>query len=304
MAHEYNAHRADKVQKARVGKISKGYATGGGIRDDGMPNPPRAKGGSVKKPPGRMDGGAVKQRADKVARAKGGRVKSKGSTNVNVIIAPAGGEKPPMAGLSPGMPPMPPMPPKPPMPAPAPAGLGPNPGLGGMPPLPPGMPPRADGGRAFKKGGAVKMSGEKKLFGKKRADGGLVDRKGKSLAEGDPASEPVEARRRGDNWPPAKTSDRAKREPQPTDLYEPDQVKRLETQRARGGKVGGIAQGYTQVQHSGNKSDTQNIGRKAPITKAAGGAIYADGRKGKQMAWLSGVGAGGGKGRLKKAHHA
>ena len=75
--------------------------------------------------------------------------------------------------------------------------------------------------------------------------------------------------------------------------------------RAKGGAVKSIGMDVgTKVQHSGNKNDTQNIGRKPVITKATGGAIYSDGRKGKQMAWLKGVGAGGGEGRLKKAHHA
>lgn len=112
--------------------------------------------------------------------------------------------------------------------------------------------PHSGGGRAYKKGGAVKsmkknslkMSGEKK----KRAAGGPVnaaDQQGKT----------------------------------------------------------GIGD-RTQVQHSGNKSDTQNIGRGPVITKATGGPVYSDGKNGKQMAWLKGVGAGGGEGRLKKAAHA
>ncbi len=244
MGHPFNEHRADKVMKKRVGHIAKGYASGGAIRDDGMPMP-RAKGGQVKTPE-RMSGGAVKARADKVSRAKGGRVKgSRGhKTNVNVIVAPsgAGAPKPPMMPPPPaGIAAPPPMPPKPPMPAaPAPGGMGPVPGVGGMPP-----PIRADGGRAFKKGGAVKgkMSGEKK-HGKK------------------------------------------------------DKPFKM---RAAGGQVGGIAKGTTQVQHSGNKSDGQNIGRGPVITRATGGPIYSDGAKGKQMAWLKGKGAGGGKARLAKA---
>jgi len=66
---------------------------------------------------------------------------------------------------------------------------------------------------------------------------------------------------------------------------------------ARGGKIA-LAMG-TPVQHSGNKSDTQNIGRGPVITKATGGPIYADGREGKQMG--PDIGAGNsGVGRLKK----
>ena len=244
MAHPFNEKRADKVQKSRVGKIVKGYATGGGVHSDEAEDRKLIR-KEVKKSALRADGGSVKARADKVSRAKGGRIRSKG-TNINVIIAPSG-EKPPMAGLGP-MPPAPPMaappmPPKPPMMPPSPGAMGPPPGMGGMPM----MPPRSDGGRAYKKGGAVKdkMSGEKK-HGKK---------------------------------------------------VNPFKM------RASGGAVSDSSKGGTQVQHSGNKSDAQNIGRGPVITRATGGPIYANGAKGKQMAWLKGKGAGGGKGRLAKAAH-
>lgn len=207
--HPFNDKRAHKVQKDRVGKMTAGYAKGGMAHSDAAQDKAMIK-KMVKGTALRADGGAVRPRADRPARAKGGRVKG---TNINIIVAPKSGDAPAMA--APPMPPKPPMaPPAPPVPA-----MGPQAGLGGMPPMPPG-PPRSEGGRAYKKGGAVT-----------------------------------------------------------------------------------IAKGYTPVQHSGNKSDAQNIGRGPAITKATGGAIYADGRKGKQMAWLKGVGAGGGKGRLKKAHH-
>lgn len=246
MAHPIgNEFRSDKVVKNRVSKITHGMSS---AKAEGMPVARKAAGGAVKGVAQRADGGAVKPRADKVSRAKGGRVKS-GKTNINIIVAP-GGQKPPMAGV--GMPPMPPapppMPPKPPMAAAPPVPMGPSPGAGGIP-------MHADGGRAYKKGGAVKMkmSGEKK-HGKKakpfkmRASGGAVDDAG---------------------------------------------VK---------GKTG--IGDRTPIQHSGNKSDTQNIGRGPVITKATGGPVYSNGKAGKQMAWLKGVGAGGGEGRLKKAAHA
>ncbi len=242
MSHEYNEHRNHKVQKDRVKHIT-GHAMGGAAHPDIAADKRLIK-NMVKGPALRADGGAVRARADKVARAKGGRVKG---TTVNVIVAPK--QDAPAAPAMAAMPPL--MPPKPPMPPPAPAGMGPpSPGMGGIPP----MPPRADGGRAYKKGGAVKMSGEKK-HGKKakpfkmgRATGGAVDAAG---------------------------------------------VK---------GKTG--IGDRTQIQHSGNKSDTQNIGRGPVVTRATGGPIYSDGKKGKQMAWLSGKGAGGGKARLAKAKHA
>ncbi|MGB4781057.1 hypothetical protein [Candidatus Methylomirabilis sp.] len=282
MAHPAgNQFRADKVQKSRVSHIARGYASGGGVHSDEAEDRKLIR-KEVKKSALRADGGSVKARADKVSRAKGGRVRSKGAkTNVNVIIAPSG-QKPPMAGLGP-MPPAPPMaaappmPPKPPMMPPSPGAMGPVPGVGGMPP----MPPRSDGGRAYKKGGAVKqkMSGEKK-HGKKpfkmKADGGSV---------------PMPKPRPGG------------KEPDADDLYSPKDRSRMEKQRWAGGAVSDSSKGGTKVQHSGNKSDAQNIGRGPVITRATGGPIYANGAKGKQMAWLKGKGAGGGKGRLAKAHH-
>ena len=81
-----------------------------------------------------------------VARAHGGRTKhgKKGSTHVNVMVAPQGGGSAtpppvlPVGGPPPGMP-MPP--PKPPMPPPGGPMAGPGPLAGPMPPTPPGMPP-------------------------------------------------------------------------------------------------------------------------------------------------------------------
>ncbi len=56
--------------------------------------------------------------------------------------------------------------------------------------------------------------------------------------------------------------------------------------RARGGKVDGADKkgvtgigDRTPVQHSGNKSDTQNIGRGNVITKANGGSVPVEGGK-------------------------
>lgn len=234
-----NEHRSDKFMKNRVARITHGAAS---AKAESEPVPRRASGGAVKATtPMRADGGSVRPRADKVSRAKGGRVKG---TTVNVIVSPKDTPAaPPMAAMPPPMPPKPPMMPPPPAP-------GMNPGAGGMPP--PGI-PHAMGGRAYKKGGAVKsmkkskslkMSGEKH----KRAAGG-----------------PVNA-------------------------------------AAQKGKTG--IGDRTPIQHSGNKSDTQNIGRKAVITRATGGPIYADGAKGKQMSWNKpsmGIGGGGGKNRIAAA---
>jgi hypothetical protein len=77
---------------------------------------------------------------------------------------------------------------------------------------------------------------------------------------------------------------------------------------AQGGAVksgpawsGGLKSG-TQVQHSGNKLDTNNIGRGKVITYATGGPVEAPG-PGKGMSPNKRFGGGGGKGRLMKAHY-
>lgn len=149
MAHPFQAHRQNKVEHQRVGHVTKGYASGGAVTADPSA-PKRASGGAVKtRAPiiGRKNGG----RLDRLPRKNGGRTNAKkGTTNVNVIIAPQGGEK----GAPPIMPPPgvgagpPTMAPKPPMmPPPGMAG-----GAPGLPP--PGI--RSSGGRAYASGGAVK----------------------------------------------------------------------------------------------------------------------------------------------------
>lgn len=130
-----------------------------------------ARGGACK-----AEGGEVK------ARAAGGRAKKgKGSTHVNVIVAPSGGPGgggapmpapvvPPAGLAAPSAPPPPPM--RPPMGASPMAG---GPMAGGPPPggLPPGViPPRAHGGK-------VKHSDEKEdraLFNKMLKEKGITER--------------------------------------------------------------------------------------------------------------------------------
>lgn len=155
MAHPFNEHRNHKVEHSRVGKISRGYATGGSVHSDEAADIKLIK-KKVKSSALKMDGGKVKSRMDRACRASGGRTKSrhgKGNT-VNVIVAGGGGQqKPPIAGLA-APPPMPPMaaPPRPPMPQMPPPGA-PGPGLpppGGMPGM---MGPRATGGRVNRNSG-------------------------------------------------------------------------------------------------------------------------------------------------------
>lgn len=178
-------------------------------------------------------------------RASGGRTKKSAPVTVNVITQSA-----------PQQPPAPPMPPPeamaPPPPPPGPPPGGPPPGaMAGGPP--PGMPMRASGGgvksKGMKVGTKVQHSPAHEEVGKLnrprvvtfKTGGGVVSFKaggGAVKSEG--------------------------KEPQPGDLYTPDQVKRLETQRASGGRI-----------YSPEKG---GMGPKLP------------------------GGAGGGEGRLKKAH--
>lgn len=145
MAHPYAAHRQSIVEKERVGKIARGYATGGGVaevrEDAASTKTARARVGKVI---GKMDGKKSMARMDK--RARGGPVKAKG-TNINIIVGQPKGDQQPI-----------------PVPVPVPAGPPPGPPPGpmagppGMPPgamPPPGMPPMR------KKGGGVFAAGVK-----------------------------------------------------------------------------------------------------------------------------------------------
>lgn len=133
------------------------------------------RGGAVKK---RADGGDVsaieaanrEQNQATPNRARGGRLKGKGATHVNVIVAAqpgaGAGANPTMPpGLGAGPPMMPPGPPPGAMAGPPglPPGLpmGPPPGAGGPPGMPPGMPMRAAGGKVGLTAGAA--SGEGRL---------------------------------------------------------------------------------------------------------------------------------------------
>ncbi len=163
MSHPFNSLRNDKVQKARVPSITKacgggGMATGGGVHADEAEDKAQIK-RLVKSTALKLQGGAVAARADRPARARGGRLGKKKGTKghtVNVIVAPHP-QAPAMPPVVPGVAAAPPMPPKPPMVPPGPGPLGgppPGPGvlLGGS--SPPTMPHYA-GGRTRKTGGAV-----------------------------------------------------------------------------------------------------------------------------------------------------
>lgn len=148
MAHPFQEHRQTKVEHSRVSGMTKGYAAGGAVHSDEAEDRKMVK-GMVKKSAMKAEGEKPKHRADRPHRAKGGRVKHKGTT-VNVMVAPPHGgvgavpvpvPGPGAAPMPPGPPPMGAAPPGPPMMPP--------PGMG------PGMPPRAHGGRTYAKGGRV-----------------------------------------------------------------------------------------------------------------------------------------------------
>lgn len=142
MAHPFHEHKQHKVEKQRVGHITRGYASGGAVRheeaEEAESTAKRAKRGGMM-----AEGKKAKHRHDRMPRAKGGRAKGKGATHVNVIIGGQKDNTPPMPVPVPaGGPPMPP------------------PGMGAMAPHPPiGSPPPGAGAVPMiprKKGGRVK----------------------------------------------------------------------------------------------------------------------------------------------------
>lgn len=185
MAHPFSEHRQHKVERSRVSGMTKKYrASGGGVHCEEPEE--RKHGGKVKELDRGAQGKKAKRRADRVMRAKGGKVgHKKGATHVNVIVN--GGDKgampvpmppPAMAGPPPGPPPV--------------AGLGgPPPGMppGGPPPGMPPMPGRAHGGKVKRAdGGAANhlndaYSDQANNLNKGRARGGSV-KSGPSWDEG------------------------------------------------------------------------------------------------------------------------
>lgn len=192
--------RADRLtRRTRPSNPMATYAKGGRTKKhgDGGPTGSRKRGGRVKRADGGPTGSApavsaieeanVDQAVSKSAnRARGGRTKHKGSTHVNVIVAPQGGGGPGGPGGPMPVRPVPPVipvaappgmpPPRPPM------GAGPiPPGAGGPPPglpmapgapggLPPGIiPPRKRGGRVH-----ADEAEDKALIQKTLEDQGLV----------------------------------------------------------------------------------------------------------------------------------
>ena len=95
MSHPFSEHRQHKVEKSRVGHITKGYASGGSVHSDAAEDRKMIKSmvkGKALKVHGKKSGG----RLDRYAR--GGKVKGKGSTHVHVNVLSGGG---PGAGAPP-----------------------------------------------------------------------------------------------------------------------------------------------------------------------------------------------------------
>lgn len=217
MAHPYASHRQHSVERSRVSRMAKGYATGGAVHPDEKEDKALVR-KMVKRKALKVEGEKPGHRADRPARKKGGRV-NKGKVTVNVIT----GGQPPAAGVAMAPPMAPPV-----------AALPPGPPPGAM--LPPGgpppdmpMPPRAHGGRTYKKGGRVGVNAGTKVF--------------------------EESRRAG-----------------------------------------------TQVSHDPGKNDLKDMNRPKPITYKTGGKVEAP--MGVAPATKLPGGAGGGEGRLAKAHRA
>jgi hypothetical protein len=256
MAHPYHAHRQQHLEKSRVHSLCRGgYAKGGAVHGDEKEDKALIK-KEVKADALKDKGKKAKRRGDKPCRAKGGRIKKAGhgKTNVNVIVAPNKGNDAPVAGLAPH----PPMPPPaaaapPPMPAGPPPGA---PPMGAKPPM--GAPPMP----MRKRGGAVE------------ATDGLHPPGAKTNTLAGPSTD-----QKGTIRTAEKNAHAAGHSAKHLKLY------------AKGGKVnaGANERGKTgigfrlPVQHSGNKDDTQNIGRKDVITKAKGGKVDKEKRGGEKM---------------------
>jgi len=232
-----NKFRQSSVERSRVGALTQGYKSGGKVRHADAEQDKKLIKKMVGKDLGDIGGIKAAFRHDRPRRASGGKVGKKATTVVNVITS--GAQTPPPAPpmLPPpgamGPPPGPPMPP----PGPPPGAMGPPPGAGGPPP---GMPMRARGGgvnsgtKVFeageKAGTKVKPSpGKNTISDMNRGrvvtfatGGGVVSFK---AGGGAVKKVPLPPQRpAGDNV-------------QPPDLYSPDDMKRLGTQRFKGGRV-------------------------------------------------------------------
>ena len=246
--HVGGAKKKHRMDRARGGACKQG---GGPVQEgDHPPTVPtaRARGGRA-----HSDAAEDREIVRKMVkpaslkRARGGRAKHSGRTNVNVIVG-HGGQQPPMPMLPPPPPPRPPMGPPPGLPPGGPPpgmGAGPPPGLppGGPPPgLPPGLP---------------------------RKRGGAVPR----VSQATPTIEPIQGR-----GGVSKAMAPAKRIgiPGVKDHAYPLSGAKSTPGSGAAQNAPGWAEGLkhgTQVQHTDGKTDQPDIGRPKPITYRKGGAV-------------------------------
>ena len=273
MAHPHNEHRAHKVEKSRVHRLcgGKGYASGGAVKEK-VEVADKALAAHKKEHEAlHAKGGKPKHRGDKPHRAKGGRVKHHGkSGKTNVNVIVAPKDGAPVAGLAPH----PPMPAAPPPAAGMPPAMAapPAPPMAARPPVPP-MAPGA-GMPMRKRGGAVEA-------GTSQPPGAKTN----TLAG--PSTDQAGTKRGAEKAAHGE---------------------KTAVQRKRGGKVD-CSQGMTPVQHTDGKQDSQNIGRKKPITYAKGGKVdavekqYAKAQKNEGSTQYAAGWAEHAKGTLGRAKH-
>jgi len=273
MSHPFNKFRQSSVERSRVGALTQGYKGGGSVKANHNSDKHLIK-KMVGKDLGDIGGIKAAFRHDRPRRASGGKVGKKATTVVNVITSGAQTPPPPPPMMPPpgAMAPPPGPPPPPPGPPPG-AMMGPPPGAGGPPP---GMPMRADGGRVGapqsgrEQGDAARQTREvlerRGIVTPSRARGGGVN-SGTAVFNASEKAGTKVSHRPGKNDLDDMNRKRVvtfatgggvvsfkagggavKRVPlppqrpagdnvQPGDVYSPDDVKRIETQRFKGGKV-------------------------------------------------------------------
>ncbi len=273
--HPFNKFRQASVERSRVGALTKGYKSGGSVHADANQDKKLIK-KMVGKELGDIGGIKAAFRHDRPRRAAGGKVGKKATTVVNVITSGAQAPPPPPPMMPPpgAMAPPPGPPPPPPGPPPG-AMMGPPPGAGGPPPGMPmrasgGRVPAAGGAGRFaaleRVGKGYQPPPAKPSDIPERARGGGVNsgtkvfeagRKAGTKVQHDPAhcevgklNRPrvvtfatgggvVSFRASGGavSKVPLPRPRPAGSEPQPSDLMSSDDVKRMSTQRAKGGRI-------------------------------------------------------------------
>lgn len=284
MGHPMGKFRQSAVERARAGTMTSGYKGGGKVHPDAEQDKKLIK-RMLGKHLGEIGGAKAKMRMDRPRRASGGKVGKNAKTVVNVIT---GGQQqppapPPIIAPPPGAMPPPPGPPP----------GGPPPGMGGPPMLPPpgaGGPPMPP---MRAKGGKVKRdAGGRVSWGATESPSSIKARK----EDIDFGVKTTGARDNVDNVAPSSKARRSDMSGWPS--------------RAEGGGVRskGMHVG-TKVQHDDAHDDLKDMHRGRVVTFKTGGGVVSFKAAGGRIEAPQGVakatklpgGAGGGKGRLRKA---